>query len=302
VQEEYKNIFLINNIAEYMFKLNSEEGDSMVNMLTAKIPIKPPFEWSLMKYYTDDFKFIWGQTVEISAIVSSKARWEEESIFDSQIVRDELKNHAINDLSISHLVNIYVNMYPVHNNKDRMEGQTMGFCNLFMDKEGYNVDSDQGHPFFHVVADHHFSKDILGGDTERNDVLAVYASPFIMALKFLHCKNVVLVDEPDAHKKRVYNMMTKDKRKKKDIFKVLEITQIKKVLKEEGEQDSKGFKHALHICRGHFRTYDETNKLFGKITGTFWISPHMRGDKNLGEVHKDYKPKIAKIEENLNKG
>lgn len=46
---------------------------------------------------------------------------------------------------------------------------------------------------------------------------------------------------------------------------------------------------ALHWVRGHFKHYDETNKLFGKYTGAYWWSPHLSGDKAAGVVVKDYR-------------
>jgi hypothetical protein len=50
---------------------------------------------------------------------------------------------------------------------------------------------------------------------------------------------------------------------------------------------------ALHICRGHFATYSEDRKLFGKYTGTFWIPAHVRGTAEVGLVGKDYAVKGA---------
>jgi hypothetical protein len=34
---------------------------------------------------------------------------------------------------------------------------------------------------------------------------------------------------------------------------------------------------ALHWVRGHFKRYGEENKLFGKLTGLYWWSPHLAG-------------------------
>jgi hypothetical protein len=45
---------------------------------------------------------------------------------------------------------------------------------------------------------------------------------------------------------------------------------------------------ALHLCRGHFKTYTEDAKLFGRYTGTFWWQPSIRGNEKNGVVRKDY--------------
>ena len=43
-----------------------------------------------------------------------------------------------------------------------------------------------------------------------------------------------------------------------------------------------------HLCRGHLKTYTADKPLFGKHVGRFWWFPHVRGDKKLGVVLKDY--------------
>lgn len=47
---------------------------------------------------------------------------------------------------------------------------------------------------------------------------------------------------------------------------------------------------ALHLVRGHFVRYSDTAPLFGKYAGTFWRSPHMRGDAAHGSISKIYEP------------
>lgn len=45
---------------------------------------------------------------------------------------------------------------------------------------------------------------------------------------------------------------------------------------------------AAHHVRGHFKTYTDEAPLFGKLTGTYWVSPHMRGDHAHGTVLQEY--------------
>lgn len=56
-----------------------------------------------------------------------------------------------------------------------------------------------------------------------------------------------------------------------------------------GDSAKTGIKHRLHFCRGHFKEYTSDNPLFGKLTGLYWWQPHVRGNKELGVVHKDYR-------------
>ena len=108
----------------------------------------------------------------------------------------------------------------------------------------------------------------------------------LFGIMFFNCKNV-LVEENYVSK------ALRKSRNKKNKFPVvkyytLNISQQKKIYKnltESGET----FKKALHICRGHFRTYEESAPLFGRLTGTFFVPMHTRGDAKYGEVVKDYK-------------
>jgi hypothetical protein len=44
----------------------------------------------------------------------------------------------------------------------------------------------------------------------------------------------------------------------------------------------------LHICRGHFKTYEEDRPLLGRHTGTFWWKAQVRGAKEHGEIVHEY--------------
>jgi hypothetical protein len=112
----------------------------------------------------------------------------------------------------------------------------------------------------------------------------------LLALSFLHCKNVRRVEGKITPEwSRAY------KRKHgRDLvqFKTLEIEPIKQVLRNAGaESRETGLKKALHICRGHFATYTEDRPLFGKRVGTFWIPQHIRGRSSEGVIVKDYQIK-----------
>lgn len=110
-------------------------------------------------------------------------------------------------------------------------------------------------------------------------------APFLLGISLMHCRNVKQREfEPSRalskkHRKRTGRDLVR--------YHVLEIEPMKQVLQSEGSADSAGLKRALHLCRGHFRTYEE-KPLFGKIRGTFWIPQHLRGDKAEGMVLKDY--------------
>jgi hypothetical protein len=59
-----------------------------------------------------------------------------------------------------------------------------------------------------------------------------------------------------------------------------------------GGKDGISLAKALHICRGHFKNFDD-KPLFGKLTGTYWWQPHVRGTAEAGIVEKDYRIKLG---------
>jgi hypothetical protein len=46
---------------------------------------------------------------------------------------------------------------------------------------------------------------------------------------------------------------------------------------------------ALHLMRGHFKTFTPDNPLFGKRVGAFWWDPIVRGHAANGVRVKDYR-------------
>lgn len=106
---------------------------------------------------------------------------------------------------------------------------------------------------------------------------------------FMNCKNIELVDAPVTRQmKRMAQRQHKPITKKK----LLVIEPFKTTIRQDGGAKETEIKRALHIARGHFRTYSEERPLFGKYSGTYWIPMHTRGSKQHGVVEKDYKIQI----------
>lgn len=110
--------------------------------------------------------------------------------------------------------------------------------------------------------------------------------PVCLALSFMHCKNVTQRElRPEDW---VVRNAQKRQRPIPVTYRVLDIEPMKTVLRTEGKSEQTGLKRALHICRGHFKTYDE-KPLFGKVKGTFWWPSQVRGSLSEGAVVKDYR-------------
>ncbi len=58
--------------------------------------------------------------------------------------------------------------------------------------------------------------------------------------------------------------------------------------KHSAEGETVGEHTPLHICRGHFKTYEEDRPLLGKHSGTFWWKSQVRGSKAAGEIIHEY--------------
>ncbi len=109
--------------------------------------------------------------------------------------------------------------------------------------------------------------------------------PALLGICFLHCRNVVQrMVRPDP---KVDRSRARRGRRPFRRYKVLEIEPMTRVLATEGAASEGGLARALHICRGHFKTYDE-RPLFGSLRGTWWWSDHVRGAIEAGILDKDY--------------
>jgi|GEM_PF-5759437 len=111
----------------------------------------------------------------------------------------------------------------------------------------------------------------------------------LYANMFAHCRNVTYYEKNHPEKLRKRN----EKRGKvpQETYRILDIDGLQKQAKSEATESEGELKRALHICRGHFRTYTEESPLFGKVTGTFWVPMHKRGSEKHGKVNKDYRIK-----------
>ena len=117
-----------------------------------------------------------------------------------------------------------------------------------------------------------------------------FLAPALFAISLMHCKNVRLhsVDPPERvsakHERKTGRPLTR--------YHVLNIEPMRRILDREGEAQTRGLRHALHICRGHFKTFTEDAPLFGRHTGTYWWPAQLRGSSSEGVVEKDYRIRL----------
>jgi hypothetical protein len=108
--------------------------------------------------------------------------------------------------------------------------------------------------------------------------------PALLAISFMHCKNVNLYTREPKRElgKRARRNAAKIR------YHTLHIEPMKKVLRSEGGSEETGIKHALHICRGHFKDFTKGKGLFGKFKDIYWWDSQVRGSADQGVVLKDY--------------
>lgn len=120
----------------------------------------------------------------------------------------------------------------------------------------------------------------------------IFARPALFANSLLHCKNIRQVEHVfDKKEDRESRKRTHKKKEALTKYYILDIEPIKsktKGMADQVETDEEKLQRACHICRGHFRDYIDKG-LFGKYYGTFYIPWHVRGNKQNGEVEKDYR-------------
>lgn len=127
------------------------------------------------------------------------------------------------------------------------------------------------------------------GEVTADHIYAISAMlDALFALGLMNCKNVRREPEPDTTPLKVRN-----KRERRGWhhyqYERLIIPGITGARAAEVKADEAGV--ALHMVRGHFKHYTPDAPLLGKLTGTYWWHPHVRGSIEHGLVEKTYRPR-----------
>lgn len=122
---------------------------------------------------------------------------------------------------------------------------------------------------------------------EWGDQIAQLLFPALLTISFMHCKNVAIRSYTPPEK--LSNKYRKKHKHDLVRYHVLEIEPIRKLLKQYQTGSRSDLRQALHICRGHFKTFTTDAPLMGSHVGTYWWSSHVRGSHGEGTVLKDYR-------------
>ncbi len=139
------------------------------------------------------------------------------------------------------------------------------------------------------------NQDLKDVNAKMDETLEVWVRlavlhPALMAHSLLACKNV------DTEDHRPIPKLSKNFQRRHGMFLVSYKT-LKVSAMGGSRQHAKGLgtkDQRLHIMRGHFKTFTPERPLFGRITGTYWWSPGLRGNAKRGAVVKDYAVQMPK--------
>ena len=159
------------------------------------------------------------------------------------------------------------------------------WCDLYVDYHKRDVVADGPHGAMFLCIDAEgraisrpwMQTYCAAGGAEMMKHIMSWYNPAFLAISFLHCKNVELVENAADPK------LAKRYRERHGAaltpWKTLIIEPLKQILRHEGGADKAGIAHAMHICRGHFKDYREGRGLFGKYHQLVWQPSLVRGTK-----------------------
>ena len=115
-------------------------------------------------------------------------------------------------------------------------------------------------------------------------------TPALFAISLVHCKNVRIEsrDPPAALSRKAQRRDGRPLVR----YHVVEIGAMRRILDTEGKATGQGLAQALHICRGHFKTFTVDAPLFGKHVGRYFWHDTARGNPQHGAITSDYQVNV----------
>jgi hypothetical protein len=249
-------ILLIDNVAEYYFSGTDQEHWDLKDHFPNLAPPYPIF-WTEHKLPKTIHSREFGTTSMTTSGVGPKARtgilWMASTDFRGEGIPANVKWAMLAEVFID---------YDARSRE--IEGPA-GTWIILIDEHGVIVECP-----------------LLQGYTrpEWNEIIRGFVSwlhPALLAVSFLHCRNVKLIDnEPDKPLAKKYHARTGVWPAK---YHTLEIEPLKQILRRDGRSDAVGVAKAMHVCRGHFKDYREGRGLFGKYHQLVWQPALVRGTK-----------------------
>ena len=240
--------------------------------------VAPPFEHFKLEYTIPNYIFVAGKMnkhplAHTKWSAEYKVSCHEENTYHNKMLISE--EGWVFDIEIKSNTDLYCDV--------------LAFCNKYGVLTSMFMINDKLKAIVLLLPAEHYQQ-----RKQMSDFFTTMLQPQLLALSFLHCKNVTR-EEVDPNKDVPRHILKHWQKKGKpllDKYYVLNIEPMKAILKSEGKSDTVGISKALHICRGHFKDYSKGKGLFGKYHGLFWWDNAVKGSKEKGEVNKEYNIKI----------
>lgn len=120
------------------------------------------------------------------------------------------------------------------------------------------------------------------------DLVTWAGTVFVALSRILECKNVSLKKHEAAVAGKEREYMRQNGFVCSDDFYTLVVKIGGKEVEYASSSPGTGPKKRFHLCRGHYATYTEEKKLFGRYVGKYWVPEHFKGNPDLGVIEKDY--------------
>ena len=137
------------------------------------------------------------------------------------------------------------------------------------------------------------------GDVGANGMLESFVDTFQKYGAIVE-KILILLNTRGIEVKTVKEVARKikfKKRFKREYFEYKVLSVSRSDQKKTSESVPQGlWKNSLHFTRGHIRIYTKDKPMFGKkngYVGSVWVPPHIRGNKRVGVIQKDYSMQLA---------
>lgn len=143
-----------------------------------------------------------------------------------------------------------------------------------------------------LLANYRSTRVLFNGQMETVDeewskgIESWVCSTSMYAIMLLNCKNITTINkEPPT---TINERRAREKKTPYTSYKILKLPVGKTTRYIAPGSEHQGNHNRWHIARGHFKTYTSEKPLLGKVTGTFWWPQVCKGNKENGQVIKDY--------------
>jgi hypothetical protein len=179
------------------------------------------------------------------------------------------------------------------------EAKWVFWCEIFADyhKQGIAADGSHGSIFMCIDAEGRLLERPWMQtfcDRVHNEMVKhvmAWLNPSLLAISFMHCKNVTMVDNP-VPPKLARRYQERHPGARLTPHKALVIEPLKQILRTQGRSGEVGLAKAMHICRGHFRDYRQGAGLFGKYNQLVWTPSVIRGTKGKTAPAREIEVKL----------